>query len=79
MLSFRKPRLNPQLVPQVFNPSLANKNRKEKESKERDKSERKSDGNPTKNSKARPRYIEMDVCNKSFSMLIALLKICKIG
>ena len=61
MLSFRKPRLNPQLVPQVFNPSLANKNKKEKESKERDKSERKSDGNPTRNSKARPRCVSIQL------------------
>ncbi|KAK4016135.1 YY1-associated factor 2 [Daphnia magna] len=58
--STRKPRLNPQLVPQVFNPSLANKNRKEKEFKERDKSERKSDGNTTRNSKARPRLKNVD-------------------
>ena len=63
MWKSRKPRLNPQLqVPHVFNSSLANKNRKEKESKERDKSERKSDGNPTRNSKARPRYVPIINC-----------------
>lgn len=54
----RKPRLNPQLVPQVvFNPALpaTNKPRKEKEAKERDKSEKKLDNNPNRNTKARPR------------------------
>jgi hypothetical protein len=56
----------------VFNPSLANKNRKEKESKERDKSERKSsDGNPTRNSKARPRYVIIKLLKQN---LISILQ-----
>lgn len=57
--STRKPRLNPQLVPQVFNSSLS-KSRREKESKDRDKSERKSDSHPVKNSRARPRLKNVD-------------------
>ena len=60
----RKPRLNPQLVPQVLNPAQANKSRRDKESKERDKSERKSDGNATsRNSKTRPRLFENSSIN----------------
>lgn len=59
--STRKPRLNPQIVPQVLsNPAaLPTKSRRDKESKE--KSERKPDGNATsRNSKARPRLKNVD-------------------
>ena len=56
----RKPRLNPQLVPQVFSASLNAKPKKDKESKEQDKSDRKSDnGLSGKNRKTRPRYVNL--------------------
>ena len=60
---YRKPKPNPQLVPQVFNPAVpAIKPRKEKEAKERDKSDKKLDST-ARNSKARPRYLIKKLCN----------------